>query len=660
MSYFLKQLSNSAQQAISISKYSLLENLEQTQRMSKSAKLETWLRALQVAQLLVINPYGLGGVIVRARSGPIRDRWLAYLNAVAQLASMRLPLRKMPLGISDENLIGGIDLDQTLRTGKAVLRQGLLAQCDQQLLIMPMAERVEVSAVAKVVSALDNGFITIERDGQSCSIESRFGVVALDEGIEDDEQPNEKIRQRSAFLLNLDVIGWRDLPETDDDFLPDAKSIQYAIKYFSNVSISEESLNALVGVAEHLGVISIRALNLALNTAKCLAAFDREDEVSSMHLQHAITLVLSPRATRMPQSAPPKEEEIPPQMDETDQPESEQDLLDQEMPPPEVPPPDQHQKDEKGDEDQEQEIDTQNPQGLEDEILEAAQAAIPADILARLADLADLKTPKGMGGKTGAVKVGRMRGRPLGNMPGMPEGGKTLSIIDTLRAAVPWQGVRRAEMEMAGKTIPHGKILIRKEDFRIRRYQERTQTLTIFIVDASGSSAMHRLAEAKGAVELLLAECYVRRDQVAVMSFRGSTAELILAPTRSLVKAKRALSGLPGGGGTPLSRAIDESFEVASASLRKGLTPALVFLTDGRANIAKDGSPGRPKAMEDAQQSARAASLYSFKSLWIDTSPQARDEGKAMAALLGSMYLPLPNAGANEVSQAIMQGLKKT
>jgi magnesium chelatase subunit D len=634
-----------------------LENPEQTQEISKSAKLETWLRALQVAQLLVINPHGLGGVILRARSGPVRDRWLAYLNTVAQLGGMRLPLRKMPLGISDENLIGGIDLDQTLRTGKAVLRQGLLAQCDQQLLLIPMAERVEVGAVAKVVSALDNGFISIERDGQSRRIESHFGVVALDEGIEDDEHPNEKIRQRAAFLLNLDILGWRDLPETDDDFVPDASSLQYARENFSKITISEDSLNALVGVAEQLGVISIRALTLAINTAKCLAAFDSEDEVTSMHLQRAITLVLSPRATRMPQSAPPEEEEMPPESDE--QPENEQDPVDQEPPPP---PEDQKQeedKEEQEDEDQERETNAETPQALEDEILEAAQAAIPADLLARLADLADLKSSKGMGGKTGAVKVGRMRGRPLGNMPGMPEGGKTLSIIDTLRAAVPWQRVRRAEMMAAGKTIPLGKIMIRKEDFRIKRYQERTQTLTMFIVDASGSSAMHRLAEAKGAVELILAECYIRRDQVAVMSFRGSTAELILAPTRSLVKAKRALSGLPGGGGTPLSRAIDESFEVASTSMRKGLTPALVFLTDGRANIAKDGSPGRPKAMEDAQQSARAASYYSFKSLWIDTSPQARDEGKAMAALLGSMYLPLPNAGANEVSQAIMQGLKK-
>jgi magnesium chelatase subunit D len=635
-----------------------LENPEQMQEISKSVKLETWLRALQVAQLLVINPHGLGGVILRARSGPVRDRWLAYLNTVAQLGGMRLPLRKMPLGISDENLIGGIDLDQTLRTGKAVLRQGLLAQCDQQLLLMPMAERVEVGAVAKVVSALDNGFISIERDGQSRRIKSHFGVVALDEGIEDDEQPNEKIRQRAAFLLNLDVIGWRDIPESDDDFLPDAGSLQYARENFSQVTVNEDSLNALVGVAEQLGVISIRALNLAINTAKCLAAFDREDEVTSMHLQRAIALVLSPRATRMPQSTSPEEGEIPPESDE--QPENEQDPIDQEPPPEDQSQEEeQEQENQEDEEDQEPESNTETPRALEDEILEAAQAAIPADLLARLADLADLKTPKGMGGKTGAVKVGRIRGRPLGNTPGMPEGGKTLSIIDTLRAAVPWQRIRRAEMRAAGKTILLGKIMLRKEDFRIKRYQERTQTLTMFIVDASGSSAMHRLAEAKGAVELLLAECYIRRDQVAVMSFRGNTAELILAPTRSLVKAKRALSGLPGGGGTPLSRAIDESFEVASASMRKGLTPALVFLTDGRANIAKDGSPGRPKAMEDAQQSARAASYYSFKSLWIDTSPQARDEGKAMAALLGSMYLPLPNAGANEVSQAILQGLKQ-
>lgn len=645
-----------------------MDNAEKNPPPSKAAKLQTWLRALQVAQLLVLNPHGLGGVILRARSGPVRDRWLAYLNNIAELGGMRLPLRKMPLGISDENLLGGIDLDQTLKTGKSVLRKGLLAQCDGQLLLLPMAERIEISAVAKVVSALDNAFISIERDGQSKQIESRFGIVALDEGIEDDEQPNEKMKQRAAFLLNLDAIGWRDLPETDDDFLPSAATFQDASKYASQVIISEESLGALVGVADQLGIVSIRALNLATITAKCLAAFDGEPEVTSDHLQRAIALVLSPRATRMPQSAPPPEEEgeTPPEEEPN---ENEADDFPQDQAPeqapqePPPPPPDlnEEQKDESKDEpDSEPENQPADiPQPLKDEILEAAKAAIPADILARIADMADLKSPKGMGGKTGAVKVGRMRGRPMGSKPGMPDAGKTLSIIDTLRAAVPWQAMRRAEMLAQGKTVEIGKILIRKEDFRIKRYQERTQTLTLFIVDASGSSAMHRLAEAKGAVELLLAECYVRRDQVAVMSFRGTIAELVLSPTRSLVKAKRALSGLPGGGGTPLSNAIDESFETANASMRKGLSPTLVFLTDGRANIAKNGAPGRPQAMKDAEESARTSSLYPFKSLWIDTSPQPRDEGKALASLLGSTYLPLPHAGADEVSQAVIQSLKR-
>ena len=169
---------------------------------------------------------------------------------------------------------------------------------------------------------------------------------------------------------------------------------------------------------------------------------------------------------------------------------------------------------------------------------------------------------------------------------------------------------------------------------------------------------MHRLAEAKGAVELLLAECYVRRDQVAVLSFRGTGAEILLPSTRSLVRAKRSLAEMPGGGGTPLADAIYIATEVAQNAQHHGLTPVIVFLTDGRANIGRNGMPGRAQAQLDAEQAARYLARAAIKSLWIDTSPQARIEGEQIAKLVGSIYLPLPHAGAKEVSQAVLRTLQ--
>ncbi|MFN5457531.1 VWA domain-containing protein, partial [Bradyrhizobium sp.] len=112
-------------------------------------------------------------------------------------------------------------------------------------------------------------------------------------------------------------------------------------------------------------------------------------------------------------------------------------------------------------------------------------------------------------------------------------------------------------------------------------FKQRSGTTTIFVVDASGSSALQRLAEVKGAVELLLAECYIRRDEVALIAFRGKGAELLLPPTRSLTRAKRSLAALPGGGGTPLSAAIFAATELALAVKAKGQAPTIVLMTDG-------------------------------------------------------------------------------
>jgi magnesium chelatase subunit D len=195
--------------------------------------------------------------------------------------------------------------------------------------------------------------------------------------------------------------------------------------------------------------------------------------------------------------------------------------------------------------------------------------------------------------------------------------------------------------------------VVRKEDFHVTRFRQLGQTTTVFVVDASGSLALNRLAETKGAVELLLADCYVRRDSVAVLAFRGKTAELLLPPTRSLARAKRSLAGLPGGGGTPLATAIDAATALADQIRRKGETPILVLLTDAKGNIARDGSPGRGRAASDALAAATQLRLGSYSALLVDTSPQPQAGAQQLAAAMGAQYLALPYAGAQSLNQAV-------
>ena len=251
-------------------------------------------------------------------------------------------------------------------------------------------------------------------------------------------------------------------------------------------------------------------------------------------------------------------------------------------------------------------------------------------------------------GRAGAQREGSGRGRPIGARRGEPRGRARLDLVATLRAAAPWQPVRRREAGARAQSIH-----VRSDDFHVRRLRQRAGTTTVFVVDASGSAALHRLSEAKGAVEMLLADCYVRRDQVAVLAFRGKGAEILLAPTRSLARAKRSLAGLPGGGGTPLAAGLDAAAALAESIGRRGQTPVVVVLTDGRANIARDGSPGRGRAATDALASARQLAERCGTTLLIDTSPQPQPQAHALAEAMRARYLPLPHAGAAMVSAAV-------
>ncbi len=177
--------------------------------------------------------------------------------------------------------------------------------------------------------------------------------------------------------------------------------------------------------------------------------------------------------------------------------------------------------------------------------------------------------------------------------------------------------------------------------------------MLIFAVDASGSAALARLAETKGAVELLLARAYATRDFVSLIAFRGTGAELLLPATRSLVQTKRRLAALPGGGGTPLAAGLSLALDQANRQARRGLTPIIVILTDGRANVALDGTGNRGQAATDAQTVARAVRGAGHASIVIDTGQRPEQSLSRLATVMDGTYLPLPRASAEHLSAAV-------
>jgi magnesium chelatase subunit D len=199
---------------------------------------------------------------------------------------------------------------------------------------------------------------------------------------------------------------------------------------------------------------------------------------------------------------------------------------------------------------------------------------------------------------------------------------------------------------------PAGPMRVRASDFRLQKFIQRRESTTIFAVDASGSTALQRLAEAKGAVELLLAQAYATRARVALIAFRGLGAELLLPPTRSLARARARLAGLPGGGGTPLASALDTALAVALAERKRGATPQIVLLTDGRVNVARSGLAGRAAAEADALAAARAIGEAGVAGVFIDTIPRPGPDADRFARAMAASYCHLPYVDAHSLAEA--------
>ncbi|MFZ4758984.1 MAG: magnesium chelatase subunit D, partial [Burkholderiaceae bacterium] len=553
--------------------------------------LTAWADALRAAWLLAVDPHGLGGMAVRAGHGPVREQLLTVIRSLMPKGSA---WRRVPIHAGDDRLLGGLDLTATLAAGRPVGQAGLLAEADGGMLVLAMAERVAGTTASRLCAALDTGECALARDGLESVRAARFGVIALDEGTGDDGPPPAALLERLAFRVDLTAVSMATMAALGDATDTDAQAVADARLRLASVGADDEVVSALCAVGLALGVASVRATVLALRAARAAAALDGRDRVDAEDAALAARLVLAPRATRWPtpaesaseQTDPPDTPDIPeppdgaapgdpsPPVDPGEPPPVEPpEAVD--TPPAPPPPPD----------------DTVRPdRPLDEVVLEAARAAIPAGLLAGLALLANGRSGDGSG-RAGVMRASMLRGRPTGARPGLPRDGARLALVDTLRAAAPWQSVRRR----APGHSDTARIALRADDLRVARRQQRTETTTIFAIDASGSSALHRLAEAKGAVELLLADCYVRRDRVSVLAFRARGAEVLLPPTRSLVRAKRSLAGLPGGGGTPLAAGIDAAAELAAGVARRGGSPVIVLLTDGRANVARDGTGGRAR-----------------------------------------------------------------
>ncbi|TMM50635.1 magnesium chelatase subunit D [Sulfitobacter sabulilitoris] len=499
------------------------------------------------------------------------------------LGALPHPVRRIHPAIADDQLFGGLDLSATLKTGQVSFTKGFFQSPATLLLIM--AERCDRALAGKLSQQIDQT--------------TTHCLIALDEGADDQENAPASLADRLAF--HIEPAGRRPIAvSVPAGTGPDTPA---------TVKASGEDIQTLSDLATHFGISSLRAPILALRAARAHASLHGRVTLDQSDLEAAAALVYPHRATRVP------------------------DPQDRASPPPAP------SQDANGTDDTE----TALPDG--DMLIDAVKAALPPGLLE--GGVPAGTTSRASGAGAGQARKSNRRGRPLPSRPGRLDGRNRIDLVATLRAAAPWQTIRRkARPDVAG-------LIIRPADIRVKRHQDHSDRLLIFAVDASGSAAMSRLNEAKGAVELLLAEAYAARDHVALISFRGIAADVMLPPTRSLVQTKRRLAELPGGGGTPLAAGLQHAAQMAHQAASRGLSPTVVVLTDGRANIALDGTANRAQATKDADRIAAMLRGQGVQGLVIDMSTRPQAALRTLAALLGAPYLPLPRADAQRLTDAV-------
>jgi magnesium chelatase subunit D len=580
--------------------------------------------------LAALDP-SLGGVLLRGDKGSAKT---TLARGLAGLLAPGAPFVELPLGATEDRVIGSIDLASLLRDGDPVVRPGLLAAAHSGVLYVDEVNLLADHLVDVLLDVAATGVNRIERDGVAHSHPARFVLV----GSMNPEEGELRPQLLDRFGLAVDVRASLDpavraravrrrldLDRSADaarPFLAQDRVLRARLAAAPPAVAGDDVIDLACAIALEVGAEGLRADLMLCRAAAAHAAWAGRRTASADDVRAVAPLVLGHRRRRSPLEPPGidpdelarafdaarqatgREGVDPPPDDDAPGPPGEPDASPGELP--------RDGSSHDGDRDR---------GAPEDRVAPPAGPLVPPELrtAARRARAAGNRSEPRRGERGRFVRAET----PPADAP--PPTSGSVAVVATAAAVA----ARRA-VDGVGEPNP--------ADVRQAVRGERRGSLVILCVDASGSMGADRRMElAKGAVLGLLSDAYQRRDRVALVSFAGQTASVVLRPTASVEIARARLGELPTGGTSPIAEALDAALVLATgAAADRGLDPLVVVVTDGRATGGDD-------ALARSRQSAARLAAAKVAAVVVDaeTGPTRLGLAGELAAALGAPCLHL-------------------